>query len=141
MLDTSVELSQLLRPDGYPVSSKPRINTTGRETLQNAVRDFVKSDSQMLKSLRSLDATDSCITHALIWLRRLTLALAVTSGVFSLLAVLSKFDVWTTKSEWHHILGFITSGALLCAAVVFMWRIMHSVNIFEGLKDKHADLP
>jgi len=140
-LESTVQISGLLQSDGNPISPEPKITTTGEETFRNAVRDFVKRDHGMLKSLRSLDTSDSCITHALIWLRRLTLALSLVSGVFLLLAVLSKFNIWPMESRWPHILGLITSGAIVCIVVAFLFRIMHSVNVFDGLKGKYADLP
>ncbi len=141
MLDTSVEVQSLLKPDGTPHASKPpKITTTGRETLRNAVHDFVLRDSEKLKSLRSVDASVSCVSNALIWLRRLTLAMAITSGIFLIMAILSGFEVWPVEADWPHIMGFVASGALLCVIVVFIYRIMHSINVFEELKDKHGNI-
>ncbi len=138
--DSSVEISQLLQPDGTPVDTQPKIAVTGREALRDAVRDFVKSDVEMLKSLRSLDISDTRITDSMIWLRRLTLALAVASGIFVLLAALSRFEVWPGQSNWPHVVALFLSGSIVCATVAFTWRIMHSVNKFESLKGKHGDL-
>lgn len=138
--DTSFEISQLLHLDGKPVDSRPKVSIIGREALRDAVRDFVKSDAEKLKSLRSLDASDTCITNSLIWLRRLTLTLAVGSGIFLLFAALSKFDVWRFESIWPHIVSFFISASIICATIVYTWQIMHSINAFERLKDKHDDL-
>lgn len=138
--DTSVEISKLLHADGSPVNTSPKITTIGKEAMRDAVRDFVKSDVETLKSLRTLDASNARITYSLIWLRRLTLTLAVASGGFALFAALSKFEVWRIESTWPHAVALFVSVSIVSTTVMFTWLIMHSVNNFERLKDKYDDL-
>ena len=139
-LEDSLEISQIIMAERNTHPRVPKITTKGKEILLNAVRDFVKSDIEMLKSLRSLDCADSCVTHSLVWLRRLTLASAVFSGVFLVLAALVRFAVLAVESPQLHVVGFVIVGALLCSIIAFVWRVSHSVNVLAKLKENHADL-
>jgi hypothetical protein len=137
--DTSTAVSQIIIPNAASNAPEPKITVKGQETLLNAVRDFVKSDITAMKSLRSLDASDACITHSLIWLRRLSRVLVPTSGAFLALALLSKYGVWPSLPVWPHIAGLAISAIVLCISFAFIWRISHAVNVFKDLKGKHND--
>lgn len=139
-LATSAKIYTVITGDNEPGTLKPKITTPGREKLLDAVRDFVKSDVELMKALRSLDAADTRITLSLVWLRRLTLALAVLSGVFLVLAATCKFELWSIRSAGTHYAGFILAAILVIAAFAFIGQISHSVNVFEKLRDKHVDL-
>ena len=139
-LANSVKVPTLILQDDNVRGESPKITQLGREKLLNAVRDFVKSDIAAMKSLRSLDAGDSCITRYLRWLRVSTVVAGVVSGAFTLAAVGLKAGMAVIYVDWPYVAAFALVAACLVSSAFFALRVVLAVNRFETLKDKHANL-
>lgn len=139
-LANSVEVPTLILPGDDKVRESPKITKLGGEKLLNAVRDFVKSDIILMKSLRSLDATDSYITRYLRWLRVSTVVTGIISGAFTLAALGIKFGMAVIGLDWPFVMAFALVVACLVSSALFILRVVLAVNRFEALKDNHADL-
>jgi len=139
-LANSVEVPRLILNGGHEVRESPKITKLGGEKLLNAVRDFVKSDVILMKSLRSLDAADSCITRYLRWLRVSTVVAGIVSGAFTLAAVSIKGGMLVIGGDWPFVAAFAIVVGCLATSAFFTLRVVLAVNRFEALKGKHADL-
>ena len=139
-LANSVEVPALILPGEEEVRQSPKITKLGEEKLLNAVRDFVKSDITLMQSLRSLDASDSCISRYLRWLRVSTVVTGIASGVFALASVGIMAGVAVISADWPFVAAFALVAACLVSIAFFTLRVVLAVNRFEALNDKHADL-
>jgi hypothetical protein len=139
-LANSVEVPTLILPGNDEVRESPKITKLGGEKLLDAVRDFVKSDITLMKSLRSLDAGDSFITRYLCWLRVSIVGAGIVSGAFTLAAVGLKGGMAVISVDWPFVAAFALVAACLVSSAFFALRVMLAVNRFEALKDRHADL-
>ncbi len=139
-LANSVDISKLILPGGTEPSRVAKITKLGEGKLLNAVRDFVKSDVILMKSLRSLDAADSCITRYLRWLRVSTIVAGIVSGAFVLAAVSIKGGMLVIGGDWPFVTAFAIVVGCLATSAFFALRVVISINRFEVLKEKNADL-
>lgn len=139
-LANSVEVPTVILLGDDNVRESPKITKLGEEKLLNAVRDFVKSDVTLMKSLRSLDADDSCITRCLRWLRVSTVVTGIGSGAFTLAAVGLKAGMGVIDVGWPFVVAFALVAACLVSSAFFALRVVLAVNRFEALQDRHADL-
>lgn len=139
-LANTVEVPTLILTGSAADVASPRITKLGREKLLNAVWDFVKSDVVLMKSLRSLDAAESCITRCLRWLRVSTVVTGIISGVSALASLGITAGMAVIAVDWPFVAAFALVAACLAGSAFFTLRMMLAVNAFDVLKDKHADL-
>jgi len=99
-LANSVEAPRviLVDEDERPVPASPTFTPIGDERLRDAVRDFVKSDISGMKDLRVLDRVDGCLRLHLKRLRLGAWFVAVLCGVFTLVAVLAKSELFALQA-------------------------------------------
>ena len=139
-LAKSVDISMLILPGRTELIGVAKITKLGEEQLLNAVRDFVASDITLMKSLRFLDAADSCIARYLRWLRVSTVVAGIVSGAFVLAVVSVKGGMLVIGGDWPYVAAFAIVVGCLATSAFFALRVVLAVNRFEALKEKHADL-
>ena len=139
-LANSIEVPKIIVAGEGEVRASPTITSIGAEKLRNAVRDFVKSDAQLMLALRIVDTADSCITRHLNGLRLLTFCGAIGSGAFVIIALLLTAQAFIIASAWLFIVAFSLMVLLFFPCVYCVLRVVLAMNCFERLKDKHGDL-
>lgn len=139
-LANTVEAPTLILTGNDEVEASPRITKLGGEKLLNAVRDFVKSDGTLMKSLRSLDAAESCIRRCLRTLRVCVVVTGITSGAFALVSLGITAGMEVIAVDWPFVAAFALVVSCLAGSAFLVLRIMLAVNAFEVLREKHADL-
>ncbi len=141
-LANSVEAPRviLLNEDDHPVPAAPRFTPIGEERLRNSVRDFVKSDIAGMKDLRVLDLVDSCLRSHLQRLRVGAWFIAFLCGVFTLVAVLAKSELFKLDAAWPHLTAFGIVIAVLGALAYFALRVLLAINRGDDLKKAYGDL-
>lgn len=141
-LANTVEVPRVILVDGDDRPVPPSASTTpiSEERLRDAVRDFVKSDVAGMKDLRSLDRADACLRTHLKRLRVASWLIAVLCGVFTLVAVLAKSEVFTLPQAWPHLAAFGVVIAVLAVMAYFALRILLAINRGDDLKKAYGDL-
>ncbi len=137
---STVNVSSLVLPGNDEGGPSPGITKLGEEKLLNAVRDFVKSDVNRMKSLRSLDVAESHITRCLRMLRVWVIVSGIASGAFTLASLAITADMVMLTIDWPFVTAFALLAVCLASSAIFTLRVVLAVNTFDVLKDKHADL-
>lgn len=111
------------------------------EKLEDALRDFVKSQSQGILDLYAMQTTYDCLGRALSVFRALAMVTAVFSGFGALVALLLKGDAFDLDVVWPHFAGFAVIALSSAAALCSLFRILHILGRTDRLVSKYADLP
>jgi hypothetical protein len=130
----------LLDGDSRPVAPVPSFTPIGEERLRDAVRDFVKSDISGMKDLRALDRADGCLRVHLKRLRVGVWFIAVLCGVFTLVAVLAKSEIFKLQEAWPHFAAFGIVIAVLVVMAYFVLRVLLAINRGDDLRKAYGDL-
>jgi hypothetical protein len=129
-----------LDPDGNPMPKPAKLSVDGKEALTNAVRDFVKADSQGLLDLREAQLLEFLLNDSLNWLRKIVWMIFVASGLACILMGIAKYEWLELKSAWVHALSFAAVALLVVGVAFFFWRILSASSLVDGLKSRYADI-
>jgi hypothetical protein len=126
--------------DNNPKPTPARLTITGKEALTNAVRDFVKSDSQGLLDLRWAQRLDGRLLLCLDHLRTTVWLLFAVSGVTTLLMIAGKCDWIDVTPTWIHTTAFALVVSLFGVIGVIAFCILKTCTSVDRLKSDYADL-
>ena len=125
---------------GEPRSSAAKLSVTGIESLTNAVREFVKSNSIGLLDLREAQHLEMRLNLSMDRLRKAAWAAFASSGGMCLLMVPCKFEWTSFTASWIHATGFALSVMVLIFIAFMYWRILNYAGSVDRLKTSYADL-
>lgn len=137
---TASTVPQTVDSDGNPKAMPAKLSVTSMEALTNAVRDFVKSDSQGLLDLRKAQCLDGLLIQSLNWLRNLVVGIFVASGLFCLLLGIAKCEWLDLSAAWIHVISFVTVAVFFMSVAFLFWRILNASSHVDHLKSRYADL-
>jgi hypothetical protein len=119
-----------------PVEYKPRLS---EEELRDTLRDFLKSESQGMLDLRTMQTTQECLIRGIANLRTFAIATIVLSGVLLGLTALVKIQVFEIDAAWPHLVAFGVVVASIVTTLCWYFRTLYLSGRAERLVAKYAD--
>ena len=125
----------LYTPSGDPIPYR-----ISEGDLEDALRDFVKSESQGLLDLREMQVTSDCVDRALNRFSIFAMVTTALSGIGAVFAILIKGNAFEMDIAWPHFVGLAVVGISCALALCFLFQIIRVLRRTDRLVSKYADL-